>query len=240
LSADHDARAQEEVSLMDALKIVPQLFFDLIARVVPGSVAVMLLMFCGVESSWQELLQRTFLNSLYRDNIVGVTISALLLVAFVIGHMISPATKLVQRLNEAITNDISTQTSDSGWGWRLRFPLAWLYKLLQLKTKCRQQGVSDKYDTLRLEEPDVGALCAKIRAEFTMYNGLAAVFAISVVVLPLNTRPNAGWLFAMVALFIAAILMAYRGCETQITFKESVCRFHDALVKKQTRKGPHE
>jgi len=42
--------------------------------------------------------------------------------------------------------------------------------------KPRQKAQSGAYDYLRLYYKDAGSQCAKIRAEFTMYNGLATVF----------------------------------------------------------------
>lgn len=185
---------------MDALKIVPQLFFDLIARVIPGSSAILLyfVLFDPTWSFWRKLMDGMLpYHATSGDSSAGFVVLALLLVAYVLGHLISPLVKAAQRIGE-------------------NFPPA------------LAKSNSQKYDWLRLHAPDAGALCAKLRAEFTMYNGLAVVFALfgaaSLLVSPAN------WV-AVVGLFVLALLMGYRGRETKGTFTDCIENFHTAAHK---------
>jgi hypothetical protein len=182
---------------MDALKLVPQLFFDAIGRVIPGLVAI-ILYFSLFDPSWS--LWRAFLDGCLggrpgAESPVGFVILSLLVFAYVLGHLLSPFTKVVQRIGE-------------------RLPA----KLTSLS--------SEKYEWLRMHKPDAGSHCAKLRAEFTMYNALASVFTLYVTVLLLVQRPLP--VLYILLLIGLALLMGYRGRETRDTFRKSIDHFFDA------------
>jgi hypothetical protein len=133
----------------------------------------------------------------------GFALFAFLLLGFVIGHLLSPATKFVERV-----------------GARISPPL--------------KKPNSADYEWLRMYFPGAGGLCAKLRAEFTMYNGLAAVFWIfSLLALmgrtlswAINDFTTNGW--CIVAFVILAVAMTYRGRETRGTFINCVRLFREA------------
>ena len=127
---------------MDALKFLPQAFFDVIGRIIPGFIALLLLSWCA-PSAWQSVTEA--LARLTGTSTLPVWL--LLGISYVVGHLLSPATKQIQRMGE-------------------RFP------------KKLDKPNSEKYDWLRVNSTEAGGHCAKLRAEFTLYNSLAAVFFI--------------------------------------------------------------
>jgi hypothetical protein len=185
---------------MEGLKIIPQVFFDLIARVIPGAAGIIsyLILF---DKTWGQLTSR-FLGS---STEVGVVLSIFIFLgaAYVVGHLLSPAAKYVQRLGER--------------------------KIFHPAPK--EEG---SYDDLRLRHPEVGALCAKIRAEFTMYNGLAVVFALSAAYYPFS-KLQWNW-FAFTLLVVITLSQLIRGKETRDTFNKTTRKFFDAAKKWESAK----
>src|SRR5438046_8088201 len=107
--------------------------------------------------------------------------------AYVVGQLLSPLAKLVQRLGE----------------------LSWF------KPKPKAEG----YDWLRTHQPEAGAHCAKIRAEFTMHNGIAAVLLVSAIVYALRGE---AWRWSVLGgLILGGLLAAVRGRTTRDTFNET-------------------
>lgn len=80
------------------LKLIPQLFFDLIGRVVPGALGVVAcLLLSG--TTWESWLRVILGESLATDSL-PVAILIFLAAAYVVGQLLSPAAKLVQRIGE--------------------------------------------------------------------------------------------------------------------------------------------
>jgi hypothetical protein len=177
---------------MDSLKLIPQIFFDLIGRVVPGALGVVAcLLLSG--TTWESWLSATLGTSL-ATNSLPVAILMFLAAAYVVGQLLSPVAKLVQRIGE-----------------------------LKYFGKAPK---ADGYDWLRLHHREAGAFCAKIRAEFTMHNGVAAVLFVSAVVYPL--RGEAWRWSVLIGLVFGGLLAAYRGRTTRDTFNETVAKFAKA------------
>ena len=212
---------------MEALKIIPQVFFDLIARVVPGSVGIVVyLLFCGI--TWDTTISYSFGPSFAQGSI---TLSFLIFLGtgYVIGELISPIAKMVQRITETNGSILITWLKALGTIWKKG-------KKEEEKTSSNKQPEIEspefkeakiRYDRLRLKHPEVGALCAKIRAEFTMHNGLAFVFAISALFYPFSVLPF-HW-YALSFLLLMIILTAHRGRTTNKTFNETVAKFTQVL-----------
>ncbi len=179
---------------MDVLKIIPQSFFDLIARVVPGAVGLIayLLLY---STSWDSIVTTLF-GQVTGEAGASTMIFIFLGCSFVIGQLISPAAKLLQRFGE---------------------------KFYPKKEK------NNYYDRLRLEKPYVGALCAKIRAEFTMHFGLAAVFVISSILYPFSLIKGNLWVY--VILITVSITEFIRGYLTNETFNQTVVKFGQEAFK---------
>ncbi|HYN14568.1 MAG TPA: hypothetical protein VES66_02120 [Terriglobales bacterium] len=198
---------------MDALKLVPQLFFDAIARVVPGLTALFLYShFCGL-SKWKQFLEEAVGCKHGEVFPLGFVIPFLLVGGYVTGHLISPFTKVIQKLGEALPEE---------W-WRILLSdgLAELKKR-QAKEKSTRNQASFNYDWLRLYHSEVGALCAKIRAEFEMYNGLCVVF------LGYALAGVTKHALAIGVLALLALAMGTRGRATNVTFQKAVNKFSDS------------
>jgi len=213
---------------MDALKIVPQAFFDAIARVVPGFVALFLLAWFEPHA-WAALtdIQVRMLGGKAPD----WSFLFLLGAAYTVGHLMTPGTKLVQRITERYPkvkpkakeniklNPGDTQVADA--------KVAWWRSWTSLNTKKEAKGLkpnSEHYDWLRVNSLDAAGLAAKLRAEFTMYNSLAFTFVSFAAWLCLAHRAPVLGLF----LVLLGIFMASRGRETQETMRDCVERFYVA------------
>ena len=188
------------------MKLIPQLFFDLIGRVVPGGVAIALIL-CYSEtalSNWTEFMRNSLGLPGKQELPSSYVLFTLLFFAFVVGHVLSPFTKLAEWVGQ-------------------HYPPG------------KPKPDSRKYEWLRVNNPDAGALCAKLRAEFTMYNALGAVFFLSAVTLGfLKSAPN---LLHILGFLLLSILMIYRGRETRQTFANSVALLH--LAASERPPAPH-
>jgi len=183
---------------MEALKVVPEIFFDAIGRVVPGSAFIVLCLTLSDEaaSCWQSFFH-VVLASGGEPSSAFVAIS-LAVAAYTVGHVMSPLTKLMQRIGEA-------------------YP-----------TKLKKAD-SFKYEWLRTHKGDVGAHCAKLRAEFTMYNGLAAtslVFSVWMFVTQATLSQRQS--IIVVILVVLGVFMLSRGRAGKETFRVSIDNFYEA------------
>jgi hypothetical protein len=217
---------------METLKLIPQVFFDLIARVIPGAIGIIsYLVLC--EKNWQFIITYLF-GPTFAENSTTLSFLIFLGTGYVVGELISPFAKMVQRINEiGILKTIGEVIK------RIRNILKiMIYKELRkrirkirkLKLKNKKEKLDEKklrYDRLRVEKPDVGALCAKIRAEFTMHNGLAVIFAVSALCYPFSVLPF-HWYVLTFFLFMT-IMTAHRGRTTNSTFNETVAKFTQVL-----------
>ena len=123
---------------------------------------------------------------------------------------------------------------------------------------------SEEYEWLRLHFPEAGGICAKLRAEFTMYNGLSGVFLIFILINILkefswSTIFEMGWrnflstpfsweflCFLIKFYFINNMFliggfwfMALRGKEGRKTFASSVKKFKDAADNGPDKSNKH-
>lgn len=78
---------------MDALRLIPQLFFDLLARVVPGIVLLVLAAALHTNGGWTELLNVAAGGQLNPENVFAFAFFIPLGVGFVLGHLIAPIGK---------------------------------------------------------------------------------------------------------------------------------------------------
>jgi hypothetical protein len=99
------------------------------------------------------------------------------------------------------------------------------------KRRSNERVAKTGYDYLRTYHPDLGAQCAKIRAEFTMHNALSAAALISTVAYSVNRVRNMSdntdwvvWIF--VVLLAVAIIEALRGWSTNVTHKSTIAKFY--------------
>jgi hypothetical protein len=86
---------------MEFGKLVPQILFDILTRFVPGAVLLCSwIAFLG-QDDWRRLLDALLGGNLHDDNALPVSMLALLFLSFLLGYLLAPFTRGVQRLNEA-------------------------------------------------------------------------------------------------------------------------------------------
>ena len=78
---------------MDALRLIPQLFFDLLARVVPGVVLLLIVAALHTNGGWKDLLNIAAGGRLDPENAFAFAFFIPLGVGFVLGHLIAPIGK---------------------------------------------------------------------------------------------------------------------------------------------------
>jgi len=190
-------------------ELIPQVFFDILARYVPGLVLFGSWIFLFGQDEWTGLLSTVVGGKLDSGNALPAATLALLFVPFVVGYVIAPLAKAVQRGNERgwlLPPRPSRSVYESGRRmWRPKY--WWVLS---------DKGAGDGYDWLRKNASEAGAFSAKIRAEFTMNNALAVAFlAITVMACFAGER---WWALAS---GLATPLMAYRGATTEETFQKT-------------------
>ena len=193
---------------MEFGKLVPQIFFDILTRFVPGAVLLSSwIVFLG-QDDWRRLLDALLGGNLHDDNALPVSMLALLFLSFLLGYLLAPFTRGMQRLNEAP-------------------PL--VTKVTRRRWFANDPDAEARYDWLRAHQPAAGALCAKIRAEYTMYYALSAAFLAVAVMASLG-----GALAWALASLLAVPLTAWRGAKIEETFQETTRKFHSAYAGAET------
>jgi SAM-dependent methyltransferase len=182
---------------MEFGKLIPQVFFDVLARYVPGAVLLGSWIILLGQHAWAHLLNVLLAGHLDGSNALPAATLVLFFMPFVVGYVLAPFAKFVQRGNE------------HHW-WLL--PRKWGIK--------EDKAAGNAYDWLRVNNKDAGALCAKIRAEFTMHNALSVAF------LPITVMAGlAGDYYWAIASGLAVPLMAVRGATTEKTFHSTTRKF---------------
>lgn len=204
---------------MDVLKFIPQVFFDLIGRVVPGAAAIVAALVI-TSTTWEYWLSAIVGKELGAKSPTAA-FALLFASSYVVGQLLSPIAKLVQRIGElfGLKPRNFPENYDRKQGFR-KNKIFYLYSLVGPKPKA------DGYDWLRANHPEAGAHCAKIRGEFTMHNGLAAVFLSSAAVYPFRGQPWHATLLTI--LIVAGVVEFVRGRTTRDTFNKTVREFEKA------------
>jgi hypothetical protein len=189
---------------MEFGKLVPQVFFDILTRFVPGAVLLCSwIVFLG-QDDWRRLLDSLLGGNLHDDNALPVSMLAVVFLSFLLGYLLAPFTRGVQRLNEAPP---------------------WVAKVTRRRWFANDPNAEPRYDWLRAHQPAAGALCAKIRAEYTMYYALSAAFLAVAVMASVS-----GALAWALASLLAVPLTAWRGAKIEETFQETTRKFHSAYA----------
>jgi SAM-dependent methyltransferase len=182
---------------MEFGKLIPQVFFDVLARYIPGAVLLGSWIILFGQDGWSHLLNVLLAGHLNGSNALPTATLLLFFMPFVVGYVLAPFAKGVQRGNE------------HHW-WLL--PRKWGIK--------EDEPAGNAYDWLRVNKADAGALCAKIRAEFTMHNALSVAF-LAVTVMAVI----AGEYYWAIASGLAVPLMVFRGATTEKTFHSTTRKF---------------
>src|SRR6516165_9398750 len=123
---------------MNALELIPSVFFDGIARVVPGITAIAAYLLLSGHS-WSQILEKTLGPPFATTDAFWPATGLLFLSAYIVGQLIAPLAKLAQRIGKSMRL--------KKFGKRLLG--------LELMPKADRKA----YDFLRLYHKDAGAQC---------------------------------------------------------------------------------
>jgi hypothetical protein len=200
---------------MDALKFLPQAFFEFFARLVPGGVALVVWMvLLGGADHWPYILRTFAAGQLDTSNVAGIAIFVAISSAYGLGQLFAPLGKAAQRASEFAAASILIPARDTATRFVKKEP-----------TKAKSIS-GDDYDWLRANAPALGELVAKIRSEHTMFYSLASIFAVASTAY-LWTACFA-WI-KFVLLIVAAIACAGRGYSTRMTMRETAQKLRKSL-----------
>jgi hypothetical protein len=217
---------------MDALKVIPQVFFDLIARVVPGTVAIILISIALPQDTWSGITQ--FLKD---DAPKVITDSATLWVltlielSYVVGHLLSPISKMLEKtVDDLLASDGVIKKLFSDKPGATPELVEFIKKQLGNPTSYQEYFEDELwiwYDWLRLFNPDAGSLTARIRSEYAMYYALSIAFALALGIYLYFEAPVESFLFLFtVGISLFLLVRAIRWLKTEWTFKLSVRNFY--------------
>jgi hypothetical protein len=216
-----------EDAAMEALKLIPQIFFDLIARVVPGAVAILLLDL-GIPGFWAALIGGLSANKLDSTNAAVFVFMTLLGLSYVIGQIVAPLGKLLEKVGPHI-DSLAYLFAE---GVNPKRPVISILRdelgNPDAYVRSCEKVIWYWYDWLRVHQPDAGALTAKIRAEYGMYYGLSAVLTLGTIGEFLIRRSvgSLPWPGVVLTLIVLAVFMFMRGRDTDWTFRKSVCNLY--------------
>src|SRR6516225_1264802 len=217
---------------MNALELIPSVFFDGIARVVPGITAIAAYLLLSGHS-WSQILEKTLGPPFATTDAFWPATGLLFLSAYIVGQLIAPFAKLAQRIGEweQLVASLAKLAQRIGMSERLAKLAQRIDKSMRLKKfgkrllglELMPKADRKAYDFLRLYHKDAGAQCAKIRAEFTMYNGLATVFLACTICYPVYIST---WRWSILVMLVGAtVATAIRGRTTRDTYNETVTKF---------------
>src|SRR5919112_5099369 len=204
------------VFMKAAAELIPQVFFDILARHVPGLVLVGSWIILLGQEDWPGLLSTVVGGQLSSGNAFLTAALVMLFVPFVVGYVMAPFAKAVQLGNER------------GW-WLPPRPSRSVYESGERRWRPKDWWVvsdpaaGEGYDWLQENATDAGALSAKIRAEFTMYNALSVAFLAITVMACIAGKYS--W---AVPSGLAAPLMAYRGATIEKSFHSTTRKLCEA------------
>lgn len=172
---------------MDALKLIPQLFYDLISRVFPGSVAIVLLT-ASTDLKLGKLITDPWEGATAIQESAFMLGFGFVVAAYLVGQIISPISdfieqNLIKRLFPSYFQVLQLGLSSKGtYSPSMRKVL--LKELgsereddaSQITPGQYQKAVFVWYDWLRVNFQEAGANAAKIRAEYRMHSQNTVVF----------------------------------------------------------------
>lgn len=193
---------------MEALRLIPQAFFEFFARLVPGAVALVIWMaLFGGARCWQNILEAFAAGHLDESNVSGIAIFVATGMAYVLGQLIAPLGKAAQRASELAASIFAS-------------------KRIQVRNSEPLAAAGEDYDWLRANRPALGELVAKIRSEHTMFYSLAAIFAVAAVASITNRSIDWGVTMIMV---VAMIACAVRGYSTRVTMRQTARKLRNGI-----------
>jgi hypothetical protein len=222
---------EESNAAAQVLGVIPNAYFDLIARVIPGC----FFLFAVTRITGGHGISAITDVFLPNDKLKESTPAWLLVVAasgYVLGHALSP---IVRFLEEGPDCADSIQRKFKESPKKLYYLLPPFWHCCEASAAGRKE-LQTSYNKLRCQNPPLAALAIRIRAEYTMYGGFAVALAIALVfacirvLQALNQGTLSAWLhrialwdWVLLSLMILGVpIMLYRHLHTWNRFRSTV------------------
>lgn len=200
---------------------IPLFFFDLIGRVVPGSVALAVFR-VAAPASVQTSAGR-LLHDLGAGPPASSAASALAWagIAYIVGHLLAPLSKGVVLVLRRVFGARRSGTP----------PIRWFVCPDRQRDGLVPTEPWTEYDWLRVHGPQVSDFATRIRAEYTLHFALAVVFAGGAVLSIVSASEREWdatlvWVFSFCAL---SALCSWRGGDLTASFRNLVLNLCEAL-----------
>ena len=180
---------------MPALDIIPQLYYDILGRIIPGAVAIWLWVLAA-NGQLAALLLHPYSGSQTLSGSLLVLLATWSIAAYVIGHLLSPIsamihTRILARYLPSYFNILQDAVSVSAKGYPPSIRSFFADEAANLYGKDTvSRGVPSAaqyrqatyiwYDLVRLRSVSSGSRLGKMRAEYRMLEGLYVAFALTV------------------------------------------------------------
>jgi len=221
-----------------ALGVIPNAYFDLIARVIPG--CLFLFAVTRVTGGHGILeISNAFLPNAKLQESTSAWLMVVTASGYVLGHAFSPIVRFIEEGTEW-TDTVRGKCKEGQSKFRhLLLPPFW--RCPQASTAGRKQ-LQSRYNKLRFQSPSLAVLAIRIRAEYTMYGGFAVALAIALLLAGIRVLEACArhtlsiWLHRVamwdwVLLFVAIVavpVMLYRHLHTWERFGRTVDQLLEA------------
>lgn len=206
---------------MDTLKLIPQLFYDLIARVMPGLTAIVAFSLAtNIEIG--TLLSILFEGSKAMQNSIFILSSTIIFCAYLLGHFIGILSdiferKIVSKLLPSFFQNLKRAITGVDKRYNQEFRKFFINQIGFTQDDIETEKINEHiyttaifiwFDWLRVNDSESGTRSAKIRAEYRMHAGISLVMILAIIIhiiLVGLSKTNFNIYFILIALLIGAI-----------------------------------
>jgi hypothetical protein len=228
---------EESSAAAQAFGVIPNAYFDLIARVVPG--CFFLFVITRITGSRGiSAIGDVFLPNAELKESAPAWLLVVVATGYVLGHFLSP---IVRFLEEGPPHADSVRSKFKQRPRKLYYLLPPFWRCYDALPAGRKE-LQTRYNKLRCLNPSLAALAIRIRAEYTMYGGFAVALAVALVFACIRVlqamsqgslctwlRMIALWDWVLLSLMIAGFpVMLYRHLHTWHRFRSTVAQLLEA------------
>ena len=231
---------------MELAKVIPQVFYDLIARFIPGLLALFVWsislkitigkIFEHIYGTNQALLESSF--------ILGTSI---LIIAYLLGQFLSPLSDLLERtvltkVSPKSFNLLSHQldpNNQEGNPYELQPLIKQEMGNENAKVTASFGLIWQWYDFIRVNNTDAGARLTKMRSEYRMFEGCAVGLGIGIILHVPSVYCSPGtapWL--LVFLLIGLLVACWGAIRTSKMFQQSIINHYQILQSSKAIHSP--
>jgi len=177
---------------MEISKIIPEIYYDLLGRVIPGLMALWI--WCdALGYDWVTITVGIYVGSKTLSESVFVLVVTTLLMAYLVGYLIGPLSnfvhsKVLAKMFPSFFNVLKDASSNGPNQYPTEFREFFRNETSRiLRTATETASASEYrritylwYDWVRITDPTAGTRLAKIRAEYRMLEGLCVVFGTAI------------------------------------------------------------